>query len=185
MSRQGAPVRVRLAKSYPSDLSDARWALIEPTLTAWRAERQKASLNLGGKVADLREVMNAILRLAGKESVGPDDFSDEPLVACADATPTWYGFWRLEPRSDGNTAPLGPVAVDTFEDKLELIADGQAIGVLPASDRCSTLRDDVATIPMEGIDACQVVVVTRASDSNPLVAHFRESAENLRACDAW
>ncbi|MDW4911144.1 IS5/IS1182 family transposase, partial [Streptomyces sp. ADMS] len=23
-------------KPYPSDLSDARWALIEPTLTAWR-----------------------------------------------------------------------------------------------------------------------------------------------------
>lgn len=48
---------------YLSDLSDARWALIEPTLTAWRAERQKTSLNLGGKVTDLREVMNAILFL--------------------------------------------------------------------------------------------------------------------------
>ncbi|MET8624605.1 IS5 family transposase [Kitasatospora sp. NPDC004669] len=48
-------------KAYPSDLSDARWALMEPTLTAWRAERQKTSLNLGGKVTDLREVMNAIL----------------------------------------------------------------------------------------------------------------------------
>ncbi|WP_055591813.1 IS5 family transposase [Streptomyces hirsutus] len=48
---------------YPSDLSDARWALMEPILTAWRTERQKTSLNLGGKVADLREVMNAILFL--------------------------------------------------------------------------------------------------------------------------
>ena len=48
---------------YLSDLSDARWALMEPTLTAWRAERQKTSLNLGGKVTDLREVMNAILFL--------------------------------------------------------------------------------------------------------------------------
>ena len=48
---------------YLSDLSDARWTLIEPTLAAWRAERQKTSLNLGGKVTDLREVMNAILFL--------------------------------------------------------------------------------------------------------------------------
>ncbi|WP_409471408.1 IS5 family transposase [Streptomyces sp. HC307] len=48
-------------KAYPSDLSDARWELMEPVLTAWRAERQKTSLNLGGKVTDLREVMNAIL----------------------------------------------------------------------------------------------------------------------------
>ncbi|WUE87884.1 transposase [Streptomyces sp. NBC_00490] len=48
---------------YLSDLSDARWALMELTLTAWRAERQKTSLNLGGNVTDLREVMNAILFL--------------------------------------------------------------------------------------------------------------------------
>lgn len=48
---------------YLSDLSDARWALMEPTLTAWRAERQTSSLNLGGKVTDLREVMTAILFL--------------------------------------------------------------------------------------------------------------------------
>ncbi|MEU9992932.1 IS5 family transposase, partial [Streptomyces sp. NPDC048045] len=48
-------------KPYPSDLSDARWALMEPVLTTWRADRQKTSLNLGGKVTDLREVMNAIL----------------------------------------------------------------------------------------------------------------------------
>jgi transposase len=46
---------------YRSDLSDARWTLMEPTLTAWRAERQKTSLGLGGKVTDLREAMNAIL----------------------------------------------------------------------------------------------------------------------------
>lgn len=49
-------------KPYLSDLSDARWELIEPILTAW-AERQKTSLNLGGKATDLREVMNAILFL--------------------------------------------------------------------------------------------------------------------------
>ncbi|PBC71059.1 transposase [Streptomyces sp. TLI_235] len=48
-------------RAYPSDLSDARWALVEPVLTAWRTERQKTSLGLGGRVADLREVMNAIL----------------------------------------------------------------------------------------------------------------------------
>lgn len=48
---------------YPSDLSDARWALMEPILTAWRTERQKTSLNLGGKVTDLREAMNAVLFL--------------------------------------------------------------------------------------------------------------------------
>ena len=46
---------------YPSDLSDARWALIEPKLTAWRQARTDAGVR--GRIAehDLREIFNAIL----------------------------------------------------------------------------------------------------------------------------
>jgi transposase len=47
--------------AYPSDLSDARWALIEPVLSAWRAARARAGLGLAGPVHDLREIVNAIL----------------------------------------------------------------------------------------------------------------------------
>jgi transposase len=47
--------------AYPSDLSDARWALIEARLIAWRQARTDAGV--GGRVAehDLREIFNAIL----------------------------------------------------------------------------------------------------------------------------
>jgi transposase len=47
--------------AYPSDLSDARWALIAPRLTAWRQARTDAGV--GGRPAhhDLREIFNAIL----------------------------------------------------------------------------------------------------------------------------
>ena len=47
--------------AYPSDLSDARWALIAPRLTAWRKARTDAGV--GGRAAshDLREIFNAIL----------------------------------------------------------------------------------------------------------------------------
>jgi hypothetical protein len=55
---------------------------------------------------------------------------------------------------------------------------------VPADDRRSTLRDDLATIPVDGIEPCQVAVVTRANDRNPLAAHFRESAKNCLARDA-
>jgi DNA-binding transcriptional LysR family regulator len=116
--------------------------------------------------------------LAGKESVSPDDFAHEPLVACAGMAAAWTGFWRLAPRPDGEPAPLAPMLVDTFEDKLEVVADGRAIAIVPAGDRRSTLRDDLTTIPIDGIEPCQVAVVTRAGDRNPLVAHFRESAKN-------
>jgi DNA-binding transcriptional LysR family regulator len=124
-------------------------------------------------------------RLAGKDSVSPDDFADEPLVACAGmAAAAWTEFWRLAPRPNGNPAPLGPMLVDTFEDKIEAVADGRAISIVPTGDRRTTLRDDVATIPIDGVEPSQVVVVTRADDRNPLVAHFRESARNLLAGEA-
>ncbi|WP_405540370.1 IS5 family transposase [Streptomyces sp. NBC_00075] len=49
-------------RPYPSDLSDARWVLIEPVLAAWRAERRRHALDIGRPPEhDLREIMNAIL----------------------------------------------------------------------------------------------------------------------------
>jgi transposase len=46
-------------KLYRSDLSDARWALIEPMMTAWRAGR--GGLGINEPCHDLREIVNAIL----------------------------------------------------------------------------------------------------------------------------
>ncbi len=50
-------------KPYPSDLSDARWALIEPTLTAWRNARLERRPTGKPAQVDLRGVFNAILYL--------------------------------------------------------------------------------------------------------------------------
>jgi len=46
-------------RPYRSDLSDARWALIEPMLSAWRAGR--VGLGISPIQHDLREIVNAIL----------------------------------------------------------------------------------------------------------------------------
>lgn len=46
-------------RPYRTDLSDARWALIEPTMTAWRAAQ--GGLGIRKPVHDLREIINAIL----------------------------------------------------------------------------------------------------------------------------
>ncbi|WP_236792255.1 LysR family transcriptional regulator [Amycolatopsis sp. GM8] len=102
-------------------------------------------------------------RFAGKESVTLDDLADEPLVACTSSPTIWSG-------------PLESVLDGSFEDKLEVIADGRAIAILPAGDRRSTLRPDLTTVPVEGIDPCQVVLATRAGDPNPLAGALHEIA---------
>jgi transposase len=48
-------------RAYPSDLSDARWTLIEPRLTAWRQARTDAGVKGRPPTHDLREIFNAIL----------------------------------------------------------------------------------------------------------------------------
>ena len=49
-------------RPYPSDPSDARWALIEPVLSAWRFERRGRALDFGWPPEhDLRDIMDAIL----------------------------------------------------------------------------------------------------------------------------
>lgn len=52
----------RKQRPYPNDPSDARWELLEPTLTAWRAERRGKGLDIGRPPEhDLRRIMDAIL----------------------------------------------------------------------------------------------------------------------------
>ncbi|GLW75512.1 DDE transposase [Kitasatospora phosalacinea] len=49
-------------RPYPSDLSDARWALVEPILTAWRQARTERALAFGRSPEhDLRDLLDAIL----------------------------------------------------------------------------------------------------------------------------
>ena len=47
-------------KRYPSDLTDERWALIEPVITAWKA-RAPLGQRSPGRRDELREIVNAIL----------------------------------------------------------------------------------------------------------------------------
>jgi DNA-binding transcriptional LysR family regulator len=110
-------------------------------------------------------------RLAGKESITLDDIADEPMPKMPD--PAWNAFWRIDPRPDGSRAPDGPM-VEAIEDKIELIAAGQAVAIVPSG--VSSPRPDLTTIPLHDVEPSHVVVATRAGDKGRLVAAFRKSA---------
>jgi DNA-binding transcriptional LysR family regulator len=124
-------------------------------------------------------LVSAAHRLAGKESVTAEDITAEPLVGCTGMGVEWTTFWRLEPRADSEPAPLGPTLAETYADKLEAIAEGTAIAVVPAGDRRHTLRPDLVAVPIDDIEPCQVVAATRTTDTNPLSAEFVRSAKEL------
>jgi DNA-binding transcriptional LysR family regulator len=113
-------------------------------------------------------------RLAGKESVTLDDIADEPMPRVPD--PAWNAYWRIDPRPDGRRAPDGPL-VEAIEDKLELIAAGQAVAIVPAGDDTRGVRHDLTTVPLHDVEPSHVVLATRAGDHNRLVVAFRKYAE--------
>ncbi|MDO0934147.1 IS5 family transposase [Streptomyces sp. DG2A-72] len=80
-------------KPCPSDLSDARWALIEPTLTAWRKARLDRRPTGQPAKVDLRDVFNAILyvnRTGISWKFLPHDFPNHGTVYA------YYAAWRDE-----------------------------------------------------------------------------------------
>jgi len=114
-------------------------------------------------------------RLAGKESVTLDDIAGEPIPRMPD--PAWNAYWRIDPRPDGSPAPDGPL-VAAIEDKNELIAAGQAVAIIPGGLPAGTIRPDLTTIPLHGVEASHVVLATRAGDRSRLVAAFRKAAQD-------
>ncbi|MGH3673952.1 MAG: LysR family transcriptional regulator, partial [Pseudonocardiaceae bacterium] len=114
-------------------------------------------------------------RLAGKESVTLGDIADEPIPRHHDHD--WDAFWRIDPRPDGRRAPDGPL-VDSIEDKLELVAGGQAVGILPAGAAATYIRPDLTTVVLLDVEPGHVVLATRADDRNDLVATFRAAARS-------
>jgi DNA-binding transcriptional LysR family regulator len=120
-------------------------------------------------------IMPADHRLAGKEYVTLDDIADEPMPRLRESDPVWSAYWRIDPRPDGRPAPDGPV-IDAIEDKLEIVASGQAVAIA-AGNHLGTLRPDVTAIPLEGVEPAHVVLATRADDHGRLVALFRKYAK--------
>jgi DNA-binding transcriptional LysR family regulator len=159
--------------------NDARPALLDHRVDAVVARLPIRTDQL--RVTILYDEPRALLvpldhRLAGKESVTLDDIAGESLLRAPD--PAWNAFWRIDPRPDGSAAPDGPL-VEALEDKFELVADGQAVTIIPVSHHIRSPRPDLTTVPLRGVPPSQVVLATRADDRTRLVAAFSKSAQAL------
>ncbi|GGR47742.1 LysR family transcriptional regulator [Streptomyces cinereoruber] len=106
--------------------------------------------------------------LADRASVTAEELSGEEAAPCAFETADWASYRIL-----GTGVPL----IESYEDKLELVASGRVVAVLPIGDRRSSLRPGLVTVPIKGAPPSQVVLVSRRGDSNPMVWDLRPAAE--------
>ncbi len=79
-------------------------------------------------------------------------------------------------RGRTGSPPDGPF-VDALEDTLELIASGHAVAIVSAGLRGDSLRPDLTTVPLEGVEPSHVVLATRRDGRGGLVAAFRAAAQ--------
>ena len=176
----GARIRSRhLAWGDGGAVSDRRLDVLVTRLPLARAGEDLAVTVLYEEPRVL--VVPVAHRLAGKESVTADDLARERFAACSGATTSWQEFWRLEPRGDGSRAPVDEETAESFEDKLETVASGRAVALLPSGDRRTRLREDLTTVPVTGIEPSQVAVVTRLGEHHPLVGGFCDIARSTLA----
>lgn len=115
--------------------------------------------------------------LADRGSVSVGDLAREHLLQDPDAVPEWRDV-ALELR-DKQRPEVPPI--HQVEEKLELVASGAGICVLPLSTAGFYTRPDVVPVPVDDIGPNEVALAWVISRRSPLIRDFTQAAaETLR-----
>jgi DNA-binding transcriptional LysR family regulator len=109
-------------------------------------------------------------RLAGKESVTIADLADEHLLQDPDAVPEWRDI-AVELME--GTSPGYP-HFSSVEEKLEHVAAGRGIAIIPASTAMYYNRPDVTHLPVEDLGPNHVSLAWIASRRSRAIAEFAD-----------
>src|ERR1035441_3754731 len=177
-------------RAYRTDLSDARWALIEPVLAAWRAARAEAGLGLRGPVHDLREIVNAILyvnRTGIAWEYLPHDFP--PFKTVYDYYAKWEAGGLTEAIHDELRRKVRKAAGRSAEPSAAIL-DAQSIrtsGNVPESsqgiDAGKKIKGRKRHIATDTLGLLLVLLVTAASVQD--TTGGRDVVSELAARQAW
>ncbi len=108
-------------------------------------------------------------RLAGKDEVEIADLADDHLLQDPDAVPEWRDI-ATEMRS--RSARRGFPTLRTVEEKLEHVAAGHGLVVLPTSTATYYRRPDIALARISDIGPNQVGLAWSATRRSRLIAEF-------------
>ena len=117
-------------------------------------------------------VLTSRHRLAAKEELHVADLADEHLLQDPDAVPEWRDI-AVELRGRPTALP----ALRSVEEKLEHVAGGAGVVILPASVATFYRRPDVVAVPVADLAENQVCLAWRAGHRRGLLAEFVALAE--------
>lgn len=119
--------------------------------------------------------------LGGAEEASILDLADEPVVRHVGQSETWNAIWAVDPRPDGRRAVPGPV-VHGVEEKLEQVAAGRAIALLPVSVAAAYQRRGLCCVPLVDAPPTKVALMWRAGAASPLREALLETAQRTLGC---
>jgi transposase len=132
-------------KPYATDLSDERWALIEPVITAWKAAHPSVSGHQGKY--QMREIVNAILyqsRTGCQWSLLPHDLPPRSAVMY------YYTAWRKD-GTDKTIHDLLRFQVRERKGRLAdpslVVLDTQSVRAAAGVPKATTGRDAAKKVP--------------------------------------
>jgi DNA-binding transcriptional LysR family regulator len=121
-------------------------------------------------------VLPADHRLAGKDAVTVADLAGEHLLQDPDAVPEWRDI-AVELRGRQPRKAIPPLR--TVEEKLEHVAAGHGIVVLPLSTATFYTRPDISHIPVRDIAPNQVCLAWDSSRRSALIHEYAAIAGTL------
>ena len=174
-------------RPYPSDVSDARWALIGPKLEEWRRQRLERRSAPADKLADLRSVWNAILyvnRTGIAWKYLPHDFPPPGTVY------HYYAAWRdegifkqlntdltaLARQQAGRRAEPTAAIIDTQSIKTSTNVPAQAQGI-DANKKIVGRKRTIVTDTL-GLLLAVIVLAASATDNNAGIAAINQAKAN-------
>lgn len=115
-------------------------------------------------------------RLAGKGSLRIADLADEHLLQDPAAVPEWRDLaTELRARTPRPPTPV----MRTVEEKLEHVAAGHGIVVLPRSTATFYTRPDVVAVPISDIGPNHVCLAWDSNRRSPLISEFAAIASAI------
>ncbi|MGI5130159.1 LysR family transcriptional regulator [Pseudonocardia sp. CA-107938] len=121
--------------------------------------------------------MAAEHRLAAKESLAIADLADEHLLQEPDSVPEWRDV--ATELCTGRARPVP--AFTSVEEKLEHVAAGAGIIVIPRSATAYYTRPDIVAVPVPELDPHQVCLAWPRGRHDALLAEFVDLAARLNA----
>ncbi|MHC5794791.1 LysR family transcriptional regulator [Lacisediminihabitans sp. FW035] len=120
-------------------------------------------------------VVSSRHRLAGRESIGIAETSEETFVAASGGDAVAVDWWLVDPRPDGSRPRRGPVA-DDIDGLLELCAAGVGVNIAAASAATHYRRDDLAFVPIVDIEPATIILCTLVRPLTPAAQQFEAIA---------